>query len=156
MKLAAGLLMVRRSPEGLLFFLVHPGGPFFAKRDAGVWSIPKGLVEPGEDPAEAARREFHEETGHTAPPAEALVALGEVRQTKKRVLAWAFHDAAWDPATLRSNEFELEWPPRSGTLRRFPEVDRGAFFRRDAAEERMLTRQQALLARAEDAFSAAR
>lgn len=153
MPLAAGLLMVRRSPGGLLYLLVHPGGPYFARRDEGVWSIPKGLVEPGEDVREAARREFAEETGHAAPPATTLVDLGEVRQTKKRVRCFAFHDdAGFDPATLRSNEFELEWPPRSGKMRSFPEVDRGAFFDAAEATRKMLSRQQPLLERARAAF----
>lgn len=122
-KLSAGLLLHRRNGTDLELLLVHPGGPFWAKKDAAAWSIPKGEYEPGEDPLEAARREFLEELGSAPPPAEP-VALGEVRQSgAKRVTVWAL-EGDFDVAGLASNTFEMEWPPRSGRMQSFPEVDR--------------------------------
>jgi predicted NUDIX family NTP pyrophosphohydrolase len=126
-KHSAGLLMFRRGPAGVEVLLAHPGGPFFAKKDAGAWSVPKGEVDPGEDPLACARREFNEETGLT-PPLDHFAALGTIKQRGgKTVEAWAF-EGDCDPATLTSNTFELEWPPRSGRLQSFPEVDRLQFF----------------------------
>jgi predicted NUDIX family NTP pyrophosphohydrolase len=126
-KHSAGLLMFRRGPAGVEVLLAHPGGPFFAKKDAGAWSVPKGEVDPGEDPLACARREFNEETGLT-PPLEHFAALGTIKQRGgKTVEAWAF-EGDCDPARLTSNTFELEWPPRSGRLQSFPEVDRLQFF----------------------------
>lgn len=124
--------MYRLSRKGIEVFLVHPGGPFFARKDAGVWSIPKGEPEPGESLEEAAAREFQEETG-IAPP-RLLLPLGSVRQKGgKSVHAWAFA-GTWDPADgLPSNTFEIEWPPRSGRKQTFPEVDRAGFFDLDEA-----------------------
>lgn len=120
MKRSAGLLLRRASGEVLL---VHPGGPFWARKDAGAWSIPKGEYADGEDPEVAAAREFHEEMGSPLPAGE-LVALGTVRQSGgKRIAAYAVA-AAFDATSVRSNEFELEWPRGSGTMRSFPEVDR--------------------------------
>lgn len=125
--------------------LAHPGGPFFARKDAGVWSVPKGN-EPGEDPIAVARREFAEETGH-APPAGPMLDLGEVRQRGgKLVRAWAA-EGDLDPASARSNTFELEWPPRSGRIQVFPEVDRVAWFQLAEARERINPAQAAFLDR---------
>jgi predicted NUDIX family NTP pyrophosphohydrolase len=112
--------------------LVHPGGPFWAKKDLGAWSIPKGEAEPGEDLLEAARRELAEETGFTAPGP--TLSLGHARQRGGKVVhAWAVRGDA-DPSRLRSGTFEIEWPPRSGRAQAFPEVDRAAWF--DLAEAR--------------------
>jgi len=133
-KISAALLMVRRAPAGLEFLLVHPGGPLYTHRDEGHWSLPKGLVEPGEDLLSAAKREFIEETGLPLDP-EALHPLGQVRlKSRKIVHAWAFLGDC-DPTQIKSNLFELEWPRRSGQRQWFPEVDRGDFF--DAAMARL-------------------
>jgi len=145
--LSAGLLMFRRHGT-LEVLLVHPGGPFFARRDLGAWSVPKGEVSEGEDEQAAARRELTEETGLRAPEGE-LLDLGEVRQKGgKRVRAWAF-EGDCDPAALRSNRFEMEWPPRSGRVQSFPEVDRAAFFDLDQARRRINAAQVAFLDRLE-------
>jgi predicted NUDIX family NTP pyrophosphohydrolase len=146
---SAGLLMCRRRDGMLEFLLAHPGGPFFARKDEGVWSIPKGLVEPDEDPLAAARREFTEETGWVVEADDdGFVDLGEVVQKGgKRVRAWAFLGDA-DPATLRSNAFRLQWPPRSGQWRTFPEIDRAAFFDPETARLKMLPAQVPFLDRA--------
>lgn len=143
-KTSAGLLMFRRAPGGLEVLLAHPGGPFWASKDLGAWSIPKGEIKDGEEPLAAAQREFLEETGFAcAPP---FIDLGEVKQSGgKRVRAWAF-EGDCDPALLVSNEFEMEWPPKSGHLRRFPEVDRAAWFGIDEARRRIGQGQQPLLA----------
>ena len=131
---SAGMVLVRRGASGIELLVVHPGGPFYAKKDAGAWSIPKGLVEPGEDTLVAARREVVEELG-IALPEPPFVALGEVRlRSGKRVHAWAAR-ADFDPTTIVSNDFELEWPPRSGRTRRFPEVDRAAWVTLERAKE---------------------
>jgi predicted NUDIX family NTP pyrophosphohydrolase len=144
-KLSAGLVMVD-SQERVL--LVHPGGPFFKRRDAGVWSIPKGLCEPGEALEAAARREFREELGFEPGPAEYLAPLGSVRQSGGKVVhAWAFR-GDWDPTALVSIMFELEWPPGSGKLGRFPEVDRAAFLAAPVAEQKIIAAQRPLLERA--------
>jgi predicted NUDIX family NTP pyrophosphohydrolase len=125
-KTSAGILLYRRGPAGVEVLLVHPGGPYFLKRELGAWSIPKGEVAPGEDALEAARREFEEETGRA--PAGPFARLGAALQKGgKRVVAFAA-EGDFDPASLRSNTFALEWPPRSGRVREFPEVDRAAWF----------------------------
>lgn len=140
---SAGILMYRRAAAGLEVFLVHPGGPLWAKRDHGSWSIPKGEIEPGEDPRQAAVRELAEETGFSAEGE--LVPLEPVRQRGgKTILAWAV-EGDCDPALLRSNVFEMEWPPRSGRRRSFPEVDRAAWFTLGEARERILAGQAPLL-----------
>jgi predicted NUDIX family NTP pyrophosphohydrolase len=132
-KLAAGLLLFRRKPAGLEVLLVHPGGPFWARRDLGVWSLPKGEVAPGEDPLSAARREFREETG--LEPSGTLFPLGQVKQPSGKVVrAWAL-EGDFDPNALKSNTFVMEWPKGSGQMREFPEVDRAAWF--DLAEARL-------------------
>jgi len=131
----------------LRVLLVHPGGPFFKRRDAGVWSIPKGMNEPGEEPLETARREFREELGFD-PGAVELFDLGQVKQSGgKLVRAWAFL-GEWDPAAIRSVTFELEWPPGSGKLEAFPEVDRAEFFEGPVAEEKIIAAQRPLVVRA--------
>ncbi|WP_218511548.1 NUDIX domain-containing protein [Variovorax sp. dw_308] len=129
---SAGLLMYRRRAGVLEVLLVHPGGPLWARRNLGAWSIPKGeMNDPSEDPLDAARREFAEETGFA--PGTQWTALGEVRQRNgKLVMAWAFEGDA-DPAALVSNTFEMEWPPRSGRRQAFAEVDRAGWFTLEAA-----------------------
>jgi predicted NUDIX family NTP pyrophosphohydrolase len=134
--------MFRRRP-GLELLLVHPGGPFFRNKDEGAWSIPKGEVEEGAEPLAAALREFSEETGGAAPEGE-LVPLGEIRQKGgKRVVAWAI-EGDFDPTSVKSNSFEMEFPPRSGRKEQFPEIDRAEFFPPDLAR-RKLNRAQAEL-----------
>ena len=120
---AAGLMMCRIAKAGLEYFLVHPGGPFFKSKDAGVWSIPKGLPEPGEALIDTAQREFLEETG--IRPAAPFHELGSVRQKGGKVVyAWSFI-GAWDPDEgIKCNTFLLEWPPRTGKMMSFPEVDK--------------------------------
>lgn len=136
---SAGLLMYRRTSGRIEVFLVHPGGPFWAKKDADAWSIPKGEYVPGEDPLDAARREFAEETG-IVPDGE-LVELGVVKQAGgKIVTAWAF-EGDCDPDAIRSNTFAMEWPPRSGRQQEFPEVDRAGWFDLETAEEKILKGQ---------------
>jgi predicted NUDIX family NTP pyrophosphohydrolase len=144
-KISAGLLMYRVRGPIPEFLLAHPGGPFFARRDRGHWTVPKGLVEPGESPLDAAIREFDEETGFaTHPP---YLPLGHVDQSKKRVFVWAVEGDA-DPAALQSNPFEVEWPPRSGRLQTYPEIDRVAWFDPVSATAHILKAQQPLLLRA--------
>lgn len=146
-KRSAGILPVRRAADGLRFFLVHPGGPFFRKKDAGAWTVAKGLIEPGEAPLDAARREWQEETGLALPDGPFLE-LGSIRQKGgKEVAAWLI-EAELDPDALVSNTFEIEWPPRSGTRAHFPEVDRAAWFSGAEAREKILAAQQPFLDRA--------
>jgi predicted NUDIX family NTP pyrophosphohydrolase len=142
-KRSAGLLMYRRRNRDLEVFLVHPGGPFWARKDLGAWSIPKGEYVEGEQPLEAARREFQEETGFTA--LGFFLELGAVTQAGGKVVSvWAF-EGDCDPGNLVSNRFELEWPPRSGRLIEAPEVDRGGWFSISAARERILKSQAPIL-----------
>lgn len=137
--------MYRTQAGGVEVFLVHPGGPFWAKKDAGAWSIPKGEYAEEEDSLAAARREFAEETGIVHEGA--FVELGAVRQAGGKVVtAWAF-EGDCDPAALRSNTFTLEWPPGSGRHREFPEVDRAGWFTLEAAEEKILKGQLPFLRR---------
>jgi predicted NUDIX family NTP pyrophosphohydrolase len=148
-KHSAGILLFRR-PEGggLELLLVHPGGPFWARKDDGAWSIPKGEVEPGEEPQAAALRELGEELGPSAKldPA-ALIELGSVRQRAGKVVeAWATA-GEFEPARLQSIEFEMEWPPRSGVQASFPEVDRAAWFAPAAARAKVLAGQAPLIDR---------
>ena len=124
---SAGILVYRRPQDVVEVLLVHLGGPLWAKKDSGAWSIPKGLVEEGEDDMHAAKREFKEETGLDCPDGP-LLDLGEVRmKSGKRVCAWAL-EGDLDVSRIRSNLFTLEWPPRSGKTKQFPEIDRGQYF----------------------------
>ncbi len=145
---SAGILLYRRPPSGLEVFLIHPGGPFWAKKDA--WSIPKGEYAPEEDALDAARREFEEETGSPmlADRAAAdFLPLGVVRQPSgKQVTAWAV-EGDFDPATLVSNTCEIEWPPRSGRRMEIPEADRGGWFSLEAARAKIFEGQDGLLDR---------
>jgi predicted NUDIX family NTP pyrophosphohydrolase len=145
MKKSAGILVYRQSASQAQVLLVHPGGPFWARKDAGAWSIPKGEIGPAEDPLAAARREFAEETGITL--AGDFMLLGDLRQAGgKHVTAWALK-ADIDPASVRSNTFALEWPPKSGRMRDFPEIDRAEWFDLDAAREKILASQRPFLDR---------
>ncbi len=149
---SAALCCYRRGPTGTLtVLLVHPGGPYFVHRDEGVWSIPKGLVDPGEEHLAAARREFAEEVG-CPPPVGEIRELGEIRQAGgKRVIAFAVEgDESID--FVASNEFELEWPPGSGELQLFPECDRGGWFALDEARALMVRAQTSFLDRLEAAL----
>ena len=129
--ISAGLLLYRRRGSGAEVFLVHPGGPFWAKKDDGAWSIPKGLVNPHEDELACARREFKEETGFDPSPGASEHDLGTfVQPSGKRLHIWAI-EGDCNPADLVSNLFEMEWPPKSGRTAQFPEVDRGAWFDKD-------------------------
>jgi predicted NUDIX family NTP pyrophosphohydrolase len=141
---SAGILLYRRAADGgLEVLLVHPGGPFWARKDLGAWSIPKGLPHEGEDLLAAARREFLEETGFTA--AGGAVALGQVRQANGKIVhAWAIEGDV-DPRALKSNSFEMEWPRGSGRKRSFPEVDRAQWFEPDEARRRIVPAQAAFL-----------
>lgn len=140
---SAGLLLFRHTDEGLEVLLGHMGGPFFAKKDAGAWTVPKGEYDPSEPAWEAARREFQEELG-LAPPDGTAVPLGEVAQAGgKIVTAWAV-EADLDPETIVPGTFTMEWPPRSGRTQEFPELDRVAWFG--------LRRARALIIRAQAAF----
>jgi predicted NUDIX family NTP pyrophosphohydrolase len=139
-KKSAGILMYRRDGGVLRVLLVHPGGPFWAKRDAGAWSIPKGEYGDSEDALAVARREFAEELGQE--PADGFRALGDVTQAGGKVVtAWAV-EGAFDVNTLASNTFELEWPPKSGRRQSFPEVDRAEWFTLDEARKRILPGQR--------------
>jgi len=142
-KLSAGILLFRRR-AGLEVMLVHPGGPFWAKKDEGAWSIPKGLADESEDLLAAAKREFLEETG--MPVAGAFLDLGAHKQPSgKTIAAWAC-EGDFDPATLKSNTFSLEWPPRSGRMAEFPEVDRAAWYSIDEALTKINKGQRPILA----------
>jgi len=144
-KRSAGILLYKRSGGELLVLLAHPGGPFWQKRDYGAWTIPKGEFDAGETPEDAARREFLEELGVEA--IGALQPLGEIAQKGgKRVIAFAL-EGDFDAAALRSNTFEIEWPPRSGRMQAFPEVDRVEWMALSVAREKLLPSQIALLDR---------
>jgi predicted NUDIX family NTP pyrophosphohydrolase len=142
---SGGILLYRHDPDGVAVLLVHPGGPYWQNKDVGAWQIPKGLIERGEDARAAALREVEEElgvklSGHLEP-------LGEVRQAGgKRVEAFALEQDL-DPATIVSNMFEMEWPPRSGSMRQFPEIDRARWFTLLDARETILTGQLPFLDR---------
>ncbi|MGQ0702949.1 MAG: NUDIX domain-containing protein [Gemmatimonadales bacterium] len=144
-KRSAGILLFRRVRGELEVFLVHPGGPFWARKDLGAWTIPKGEIEPGEEPAAVARREFEEETG--ALIREKMVPLATIKQAGGKIVeAWAV-EGDFDPERLRSNTFTMEWPPRSGRSQEFPEVDRAAWFGLAEARAKFLPSQLPLLDR---------
>lgn len=138
-------MLFRKAEAGIEVFLIHPGGPFWKKKDLGAWSLPKGEYDEGEDPLAAAKREFTEETSLIVDGD--FVALGELKQPSGKVVsAWALeHDL--DPARVKSNTFSMEWPPKSGRTQEFPEVDAGAWFSLPAAMEKMLKGQTDFLAR---------
>jgi predicted NUDIX family NTP pyrophosphohydrolase len=137
--------MYRRGVQGLEVLLVHPGGPFWAKKDLGAWSIPKGEYSEGDDPRAAAIREFTEETG--AQPRGELRPLGEVTQPGRKIVTAFALEGNFDPATLKSNTFEMEWPPKSGRKATFPEVDRAEWFSLETAREKILSGQRELITR---------
>lgn len=146
MKRSAGLLLFRHTADGLEVLLGHMGGPFFARRDAGAWTVPKGEYEPDEPAWDAARREFREELGLPPPDGEALP-LGEVRQTNGKVVtAWAV-EADLDPATIDPGTFRMEWPPGSGRIQEFPELDRVRWFGLDDGRAVIVPAQAAFLDR---------
>jgi predicted NUDIX family NTP pyrophosphohydrolase len=149
-KRSAGLLLYRApAPGAVEVLIVHPGGPFWSRRDEGAWTIPKGELDAGEDPLAAARREFREELG-IDPPDAAAVSLGEVRlKSGKWVQAWAV-PGDLDVTRIESNEFETEWPPKSGRMASFPEVDRASWFTVDAARSKLNPAQAAFLDRLEE------
>ena len=142
-KESAGLLMYRLRNSTLEVFLVHPGGPYWARKDLGAWSIPKGELQEGEDYLDAAKREFQEETGFL--PKGNFIALAPIKQTGgKLVYGWAVRDDC-DAKTIVSNTFSMEWPPRSGKRQEFPEVDRAEWFTIETAKEKILKGQVGFL-----------
>ena len=148
---SAGLLMYRHRESILEVLLIHPGGPYWTRKDAGAWSIPKGELDEDEDPFVTAKREFLEETGFA--PGETFLELQPIRQIAgKKVFAWAF-EGDCDPALMVSNTFEIEWPPRSGKLQTFPEADRAAWFGPAAARKKIIASQIPFLDELEAAVS---
>jgi predicted NUDIX family NTP pyrophosphohydrolase len=147
-KHSAGILLFRRRGGEIEFLLIHPGGPFWRRKDAGAWSIPKGQIEDEEEPRACAIRELEEELGPALElDPEQLIELGSIRQRAgKLVDAWAA-EAEFDPAMLDSNTFSMEWPPRSGNEQEFPEVDRADWFDLEMAREKILPAQAELLDR---------
>ena len=152
-RVSAGILLFRRIDGGLEVLLGHPGGPYFVGKDLGDWSIPKGEVGPDEDLEDVARREFAEETGHPVPPGR-LIPLGSIRQKGGKVVhAWAV-EGDLDPAAAVSNTFTMPWPPGSGTLVEFPEIDRVAWFAPAEARRRVKEAQVPFVDRLEEALGA--
>jgi predicted NUDIX family NTP pyrophosphohydrolase len=150
---SAGLLLYRRRDDTVQVLLVHPGGPFWARKDAAAWSMPKGVIDANEEPLAAAWREFAEETG-SVPPQAVPVLLGEFRQASgKVVIAYAI-EADFDLAGFRSNTFTMEWPPRSGRTAEFPEADRAAWFGLNEAREKIHKGQLPILAALDAALEA--
>lgn len=157
-KRSAGILMYRGTGDALELLLVHPGGPFWAKKDAGAWSIPKGEYDAGEDPLAVAKREFAEELGvpppqrSTSPEGDSAQrvgyqALGEIVQPSRKVITAFAVEGDFDPAALKSNSFEMEWPPKSGRKQSFPEVDRAAWFAPEEARAKILPGQAGFIDR---------
>jgi predicted NUDIX family NTP pyrophosphohydrolase len=144
-KRSAGILMYRRGAQGLEVLLVHPGGPFWARKDLGAWSIPKGEYSELEDPLEVAMREFEEETGRS--PRGELRPLGELTQPGRKIVTAFALEGDFDTATLKSNTFELEWPPKSRRKVTFPEVDRAEWFALEMAREKILAGQREFITR---------
>jgi predicted NUDIX family NTP pyrophosphohydrolase len=142
-KRSAGILLYRDDEV----LLVHPGGPFWAKKDAGAWSIPKGEYEAGDDPRACALREFEEELGTPLPPGTELAELGDVRQKSGKVITAYAAAGDLDADAITSNTFTIEWPPRSGRMQEFPEVDRAGWFGHDEAREKLNPAQAELLVR---------
>ena len=153
-KQSAGLLVYRMRGAALEVFLVHPGGPFWARKDAGAWSIPKGEFAPEEDPLDAARREFTEETGMVANGP--FAPLGTIRQSGGKTIHAFMAAGDFDAATIVSNTFQMEWPPGSGRFAEFPEVDRAAWFGLQAAMQKINAAQGELLTRLRVAVEEAR
>jgi predicted NUDIX family NTP pyrophosphohydrolase len=142
---SAGLLLYRRRGSSAQIFLVHPGGPYWAKKDDGAWSVPKGIVDPDEDELAGARREFLEETGLDVDVSAHLRDLGTFPQPSgKRLRIWAV-EGDCNPEDLSSNMFELEWPPKSGRVAQFPEVDRGGWFDREQALRKIIKGQRPVI-----------
>jgi predicted NUDIX family NTP pyrophosphohydrolase len=152
MKQSAGILVYRIKNDRAEVFLVHPGGPFWAKKDDAAWSIPKGEYEASEEPLAAARREFREETGSEID-GDFVALTPRMQNAGKMVRAWMVRGDL-DPTTIRSNEFEMEWPPRSGQMKSFPEVDRGEWFSMETAAKKILPGQRALLEELSELLSA--
>jgi predicted NUDIX family NTP pyrophosphohydrolase len=152
-RVSAGLLMFRRTNNAIEFLLVHPGGPFWKNRDDGAWTIPKGEAQPDEDLLTRARIEFEEELG--LKPAGDFIPLGRIKQKGgKTVHAWAFEGNLPPDFKIKSNTFEIEWPPRSGKFKEFPEVDRAEFFQDETARRKINPAQIAFLDRLRDALAA--
>jgi predicted NUDIX family NTP pyrophosphohydrolase len=149
--IAAGLLMYRIKNNALEVFISHPGGPFFAKKDEGVWSLPKGLTEEGENLFETAKREFEEETGIRPEPKNGFVELGSIEYSKggKTVHAWAFETDV-EQHGHKSNLFEMEWPPKSGKMQKFPESDKSEFFPAEIAKIKIQKDQAQFISRLEE------
>jgi predicted NUDIX family NTP pyrophosphohydrolase len=148
---SAGILLWRRRDDTLEVLLAHMGGPHWARKDHGHWTIPKGEVEAGEELDAVARREFEEETGHAPPPA-AMIDLGRIRQKSGKVVVGFGAEGDLDPAAAHSNTYEMEWPPRSGRLQAFPEIDRVEWFGLAEARTRLKAAQVPFLDRLEDAL----
>lgn len=147
-RVSAGLVAYRQRAERLEVFLAHPGGPFFAHKDDGHWTIPKGEIEPGEELLSAARREFQEEIGIAVETTASYLPLGHIRQKGGKIVhAWAVRQDWEDSLPVRSNTFSMEWPPGSGLQREFPEVDRAQFFSLDEARRKVKSTQVPLLDR---------
>jgi predicted NUDIX family NTP pyrophosphohydrolase len=152
---SAGILLYRRVGDGVEVLLAHPGGPIFAQRDEGYWTIPKGEIDDGEEPWGVALREFEEETGHRAPDGPAIE-LGDITQKGgKIVVAWAL-EGELDPATAHSNTFPFQWPPKSGRYITIPEIDRVAWFAPDAARRKVKDTQIPLIDRLIEAITTTR
>lgn len=145
-KRSAGILLYRGKGAGLELLLVHPDGPFWAKKDLGAWSIPKGEYQEGEDPLAVARREFEEEIGSQAPARDAIE-LGELAQPSRKLVTAYAVEGDFDATTLKSNLFEMEWPPKTGRLQSFPEVDRAEWFSVEEAREKILPGQRPFIDR---------
>jgi predicted NUDIX family NTP pyrophosphohydrolase len=148
---SADILMYRRRGKAIEVLLVHLGGPFWRNKDAGAWSIPKGEIELGEDPADVAQREFREEPGSSA--GQPLRSLGEIRQRGGKIVIAFAVEGNLDAEAISSNTFEMEWPPKSGRRQRFPEVDRAEWFDLKRARVKILASQQPLLDRLDETWA---
>jgi predicted NUDIX family NTP pyrophosphohydrolase len=144
-KKSAGILVYRRDPSGLAVLLAHPGGPIFRRRDAGAWTIPKGEIEPEEEPLAAARRELTEETGFSVDGP--FLELGTVKQKNGKIVHGFAAEAVFDPTKLTSTTFRMEWPPRTGSFAEFPEIDRAEYFSIAVAREKLNLAQSEFLDR---------